>query len=295
MQALRVYYRHGPKLGQELIWNTLLAHLWWAEGQIETRTWFGARMAVSGGDMVGRYIAYFGIWEPSLTAWLAQRLKPGDTFVDVGANIGYFTLLASQLVGRSGRVIAIEPSPANLELLEQNVSANRAANVRIIPAAVSDAVSELTLYADGVNGMTTLDAKWAGLHSLPATAKVPVAPLPDLVGDERPAVIKIDVERHELPVLRSAAPLLGRCPAVAVEVLEANVSSALTLMAPFGYEPLEMPNDYSVAAYIKRRVVEPEPLADLAGRGQIDLIFTNPVAPGFAVMAQSQVASVEVV
>jgi len=61
-----------------------------------------------------------GIWEPYETSLLVSRLKPGDVFVDVGANIGYFTILAASLVGEQGQVFAFEPDPANFALLTKN-------------------------------------------------------------------------------------------------------------------------------------------------------------------------------
>lgn len=61
-------------------------------------------------DLIQRYLYLFGAWEPHLTGWLRRRLRPGDGFVDVGANIGVFSVLAARLVGESGRVVAIEAS-----------------------------------------------------------------------------------------------------------------------------------------------------------------------------------------
>jgi FkbM family methyltransferase len=249
-----------------------MSHLWWAEREVDARTWFGARMSVNAQEIVGRYIAYFGIWEPSLTAWMMGRLQPGDTFVDVGANVGYFTLLASRAVGAAGCVISIEPSPANSAMLRRNVAANHADNVRVVEAAVSDREGELPLFGEGVDGKVTLEAEWARAHALKQIGSVPVKPLSSLV-DRSPAVIKVDVEGHEIPVLRSAIPLLADHPSVAVEALTGNVAAAQEVMTPFGYDTLEMHNDYAVATYIHRVVHEPEPLAPLHGRDQVDLVF----------------------
>lgn len=274
--ALRTYHRHAPKAGQERVWRALGAHLWWAERRrTRARTWFGARMAVDPRDIVGRYIAYFGVWEPSLTQWLVDHLRPGDTFVDVGANIGYFTLLASELVGPSGRVIAIEPAPTTLEMLRRNVSANRATNVRIVPAAVSDHSTTLPLYGEGVDGKNTLSREWARRHSLTEFGTVAVAPLADLLHpDEQPSVIKIDVEGHELSALKSARALLTARPAVVVETLSTNARPAMQLMEEFGYQAYEMPNDYALTTYIHHRAETPVAVpSDFSDREQIDLLF----------------------
>lgn len=76
---------------------------------------------------------------------MAERLKPGDVFVDVGANIGYFSLLASKLVGPGGRVVAIEASPEVFDLLRRNLELNKAHNVRAVNVAISDREGSLQL------------------------------------------------------------------------------------------------------------------------------------------------------
>ncbi len=231
-------------------------------------------MTVNAREIVGRYLAYFGIWEPCLTDWLTRRLSPGDTFIDVGANVGYFTLLAARLVGPSGHVVAIEPAPENLKILRYNVAVNAAHNVRIVAAGVSEREGELPLYGSGVDGKITLDASWAQRHSLPAAGIVPVPPLASLLNDtERPTMVKIDVEGLELPVLRSAASILAAQPAVVMEAMVGNVEEAVRFMAGYGYQVREMPNDYSASAYIHRRAAEPRPLGSLHDRDQIDLLF----------------------
>jgi hypothetical protein len=74
-------------------------------------------------------------------------------------------------------------------------------------------------------------------------------------------------------VLRSANPLLADHPGVVVEALTGNVAATQEVMTPFGYDVVEMHNDYAVATYIHRIVHEPEPLAPLHDREQVDLAF----------------------
>ncbi|MBA3994176.1 MAG: hypothetical protein C0469_11665 [Cyanobacteria bacterium DS2.3.42] len=74
-------------------------------------------------NVVGCSIAY-GSWEPVETAWIKSILTPGDTVVDVGANLGWYTVVMARHVGREGRVIAFEPDPRNFELLSRNVKEN---------------------------------------------------------------------------------------------------------------------------------------------------------------------------
>ncbi|MHB9093098.1 MAG: FkbM family methyltransferase [Eubacteriales bacterium] len=76
-------------------------------------------------DTVLKGIIYRGgEWEPHVTSYISCILKEGDTFIDIGANLGYFTLLGSRLVGKSGKVLAFEPLSINLEFIEQNLKLN---------------------------------------------------------------------------------------------------------------------------------------------------------------------------
>ena len=88
-------------------------------------TRWGAKMLVDTRDaMVTPWLVLDGLWESHVTDWLQQTLQPGQVFVDVGANIGYFTLLGGMLVGPQGTVVAIEAHPRLAELLQRNVIIN---------------------------------------------------------------------------------------------------------------------------------------------------------------------------
>lgn len=108
----REYVRHAPwSAGKRaLVENHLNAALRDRPLHRLARTRFGATFAVDTQDLIQRYLYLFGVWEPHMTRWLQRRLKPGDVFVDVGANIGYYSILASRLVGARGKVVAIEAS-----------------------------------------------------------------------------------------------------------------------------------------------------------------------------------------
>ena len=83
------------------------------------------------------WIAHYGTWEPLEADFLRARLKPGMTMLDIGANVGYFSILGARAVGPAGRVVAIEPEPTNYALLCANLWDARAANVEPIRAAAS--------------------------------------------------------------------------------------------------------------------------------------------------------------
>ncbi len=116
-------------------------------------------LAVHDGDdtCVSRQILTQRIWEPYETALVVEHLTTGGVFLDIGANIGYYTVIASRLVGEEGRVIAYEPDTENFALLERNLALNGCRNVEAFQAALSD--------RDG-SGMLYLCADNRGDHRL---------------------------------------------------------------------------------------------------------------------------------
>lgn len=88
-------------------------------------------------DAIAREVCFTGLYGPQETAILRALLRPGMTFVDVGANWGYFTLLASHLVGRDGRVLGLEPDPRLFSVLEENVRRNALARTTLLPVAAA--------------------------------------------------------------------------------------------------------------------------------------------------------------
>ena len=87
---------------------------------------------------VGAVIANTKSYEPYVAAEIERLLKPADVFVDLGANIGYFTLLAATLIGPEGQVHAFEPNRDNCELVKRSIEANGFANIRLYPTAVAE-------------------------------------------------------------------------------------------------------------------------------------------------------------
>ena len=177
----------------------------------------GRPVKIRGGEGVGLLLRV----TPSSIVWISGRveepvqtalrrvLRSGDVFFDVGASVGFFTLLGARLVGPRGTVVAFEPHPATVQELRQNVDANALDNVLVLPQAVSsrrgDAVLELRHGARS----SLADAPVAtGRVAHVATTSIDdfVAIHPVLV----PAVVKIDVEGHEVDVLRGMRGTLSQ-------------------------------------------------------------------------------------
>src|SRR5436309_218434 len=110
---LRACIRYGPDaLGRRALWTRVVEpYFAWEAYPFVAPTVFGSKLAGCTNEILQQYLYYFGVWEPHVTSWICGRLRPGDGFIDVGANIGYYTLLASHLVGAAGTVVAVEASP----------------------------------------------------------------------------------------------------------------------------------------------------------------------------------------
>lgn len=96
-------------------------------------------------DGISREVCFTGLYEPLVTAIVRKILKPGMTFVDVGANWGYFTLLAAGLVGQHGRVLALEPDPRLVAVLKDNVTRSRLDQVTVLSLAAAEQPGVLNL------------------------------------------------------------------------------------------------------------------------------------------------------
>jgi FkbM family methyltransferase len=211
---LRTYLRYCPlAAGKEALWTRLVnPYFAWHSHPFVGRTVFGPRLAGDTRDMIQQYIYFFGLWEPELTAWIASRLSPGDVFIDVGANIGYYSLLGSTLVGKSGAAVAIEASPVIFRQLQDNIARNGAANVRSVNVAVSDTKGTVKLFRgpDHNTGETSM---------FPATGFIPdgaieSARLEEILARQELAsarLIKIDIEGAERFVVPSIGSLLPSC------------------------------------------------------------------------------------
>ncbi len=144
---------------------------------------------------------FLGTYEPEQTAAFLQAVRPGSVVYDVGAHYGYYSLLASRLVGPTGRVVALEPSPRNLSKLRRHVELNHASNVTVVETAVSD--------REGESRFDNRAGSGVGRLSPEGPLTVPVTTLEALAARfPAPNVIKIDVEGAEEAVLDGGRGLL---------------------------------------------------------------------------------------
>ena len=152
-----------------------------------------------------------GYWEMWLTQFLAQRLKPGMTAIDVGANFGYYTLLMGEAVGEAGRVVAVEPNPDAASLLQESVSlSGHLARTRVVPQALGASTGRAWLYApDG----EPKNASLVGQPDLPGgtTLEVATVTLDEVaLGYPRVDLVKIDAEGGEQGIVAGMQQLIAR-------------------------------------------------------------------------------------
>ncbi len=148
---------------------------------------------------------WLGSFEYQKQRLMSSMLHAGDTMYDVGANVGYYTLLASHKVGPTGRVIAFEPLPANVRFVQRHLRLNRVRNVSVQEVAVSD--------HDGLARFAPHASNAMGKLSESGSVEVAMVSLDSVIHAEKfpdPTLVKIDVEGAELGVLRGASRLLAR-------------------------------------------------------------------------------------
>ena len=150
---------------------------------------------------------------------LERLLRPGDVFVDAGANVGFYTLLASRLVGPTGRVLAIEMMPATAAILRQHVAINHCTNVEIVEKALSDRAGETIMarVPAGKHGQATV-ADFAHAYDTFEEHEVETTTLDEICGElERIALLKLDLEGAELQAMAGARATLERADRVIYE------------------------------------------------------------------------------
>lgn len=178
---------------------------------------------------------YCGLHEYADMSFVLHFLRPGDLFVDVGANIGSYTLLASSVCG--ARTVAIEPNPGTVRHLERNIAVNGIENdVDLKVTAVGEETGTIafTTGLDTMNRVATAGDR--------VVQTVPLARLDDLLDSCEPTLIKMDVEGFETPALRGAEETLNSPSLIAVMLETVDDDANAQLMRhgfkTFGYDPL---------------------------------------------------------
>jgi len=244
---VRLYLSRFPlRNGKGRVYDALNEKLLPSERFITIPLHHGFRLKLDLSEPAQRKIYFFGDYDERHEITLLRRiLLPGDIFWDVGANIGFYTLTASTLVGPEGRVVAFEPAAYAYESLSTNLSLNACANVQPVQIALSDYPGQAVLHrrADCADGGASLILR-ADYHA--DTEEVTTTTL-DLFlaqsGSPPPTFIKIDVEGLEGNVLSGGQNILQgeQPPLILIEMNDPDSIGAILTAA--GYQ----------GAYLHRR------------------------------------------
>jgi len=175
---------------------------------IRAKTFWGEEMLVVMPELVSRAIYHYGYYEEGLTKMVLEYLKPGMVFIDIGAHLGYYTLLASTIVGDAGQVHAFEPTPSTYRILEINTQGRK--NVILNRMAVFSSGSSMLEFYDygprysGHNSFTAPRLPKQVQKTIhPKLFKVGCVTLDDYCSTNRirPSFVKIDAESAEFDVL----------------------------------------------------------------------------------------------
>lgn len=257
-RVYRAHTRLPPELRDALVANPVLAPVQTAlqaicdRGPLRVAGGIGKGLAISTEGVGLTHIQAYGIARGSLEVGvqeaLRRHLRPGHVFYDIGANIGFFSLVGARLVGPSGRVIAFEPVLASANSLRANVTLNDCDWVTAAQVAIAD-------YVGTSNVSVAREQSWShladqGVHPLEiGQLRTEVTTIDRLCSSyPTPDVIKIDVEGYELEVLRGMRTLIGRHrPAIICE-LHANNAETVSFLAAADYSVINLDSSEPPAA-----------------------------------------------
>ncbi len=215
-----------------------LSALAWHAGEVlarddiilETNLTFGSKIYLFARDYGHRHMFFHGSWEVPTTRFLESAREPGWTFLDVGANVGYYSLLARFLGGQTAQIHAFEPNPELFRLLMQSVAAVGGQSIWAVEMACSNRSGAAELYLSteaGNSGLSTLRSDVLN-GAQPLTVNIVTLDDYCIGHNVVPTVIKVDAEGLEIPVLEGANGLLtAQIPRYVICELEPS-------RAPFG-------------------------------------------------------------
>ena len=181
---------------------------------IEVDTVIGPLWLPAEDTLITPLIQQYGFWEPDVAAFFEARLRPGMRFVDVGANLGYFSVLASRLVGLTGQVVAVEPGERSAAVLRANLWRHGCRNAVVVPTAAWHETGhvQFELNPDGGSG------DWVNPYERRGEAVVVAAAALDDLLEAPVNGLKTDAQGADHLVLRGMATTLARSPDVEIVV-----------------------------------------------------------------------------
>lgn len=237
LKTLKFILRHPLNRGRPL--STLVRYGWWQirsrlYGEVEVDWVDGTKLVARNGMTGATGNIYCGLHEYADMSFVLHLLRSGDLFVDVGANVGSYSVLASGVCGAQS--VAIEPDPGTVRHLERNIATNRLedlVDLRMTAVGEETGTIAFTLGLDTMNRVAVVGDRYS--------QTVPLARLDDLLDGRSPALIKMDVEGFETQALRGAEGTLSSPLLLAVMLETVDDEAHAQLMRhgfdKFGYDP----------------------------------------------------------
>jgi FkbM family methyltransferase len=195
-----------------------------------------------------------GTYELPVQKALAQYLQPGAVFYDIGANVGFFSIIAAKKIGNKGQVYAFEPVPENVTTIQRNVELNRFTNVTVVDKAVSSSSGQAELLlAHHIGGAVLATAAMPpDMKGTMFVETVTIDNSLDSIHLKPPTVVKIDVEGAEIDVLRGMMQTIQKFkPVIFYEVddsdrsiFERKSQELAQFMASLDYRIIDLENSY---------------------------------------------------
>lgn len=191
------------------------------------------------GEVIGAPIARFGVYEFAVSQLVREYLKPGDVFVDVGANIGYYSVIAAAAVGETGAVYAFEPNARIRNRLKRNVELNDLRQITVRPEAITGESGVVRLIEPQGSGNDGL--AYVGASGSAEGVEVRAVRLDEIseLSSRVPQLIKVDVEGGEPEVFRGAAGLLERSDAPSIIFESFEIARDAAILREHGYQIMQ--------------------------------------------------------
>jgi FkbM family methyltransferase len=239
-----------------------------ADEVIEVKTDLGPILLQRDADLVTPYVLEHYTYARDVSDLLRRALRPGMTFVDAGANIGWFSVLASKLVGPEGRVFSVEPDEFNVRVLKANLIRHQATNATILPIAAWSERTDLTIRHNPEGG-----AGVAVATNEPGLDRIPAARLDESISGPVD-YLKVDCELTDHLVVMGAEKLIRENPSMLITVEFSPQHDSHT-----GHTPAQILNIYKSLGLAPYKILEQrglmavtyEDVATAAPRDQITL------------------------
>ena len=241
------------------------------------------KLNIQTGDLISNYIFHFGIWEPEITRYIYRSIEKlsGRSFIDIGANIGYFSILVAKN-NADAMVYCYEPLPKSYQLLISNIKLNKISNIDARPWAISDQNGELKIYEGhqmNIGNSGIFDEQETGNYHKTNSVQL----LDEIIKMKfPPKIIKIDTEGSERKILFQIEMVVEKLPQDIEFIIEINpsligIENANEILKRFismGFIAYKIKNSYKIESYLVKN--ENEIFEEIENiDNQTDILFTR--------------------